>query len=93
MSKNKLAIIEVKITLPAGFKPRALTYRAFSNFEKTSEQSYILNRAKELFTKHVLKSIAEYGLTEADIKVKTSMKIHHVHLFVLPENEVHIKLK
>jgi len=93
MSKNKLAIIEVKIILPAGFKPRALTYRAFSNFEKTSEQSYILNRAKELFSKHVLEKVAKYGLAEADIKVKPSIKIHHVHLFVLPENEVHIKLK
>jgi hypothetical protein len=89
--KNKLALIEVKVTLPANFKPRTLTYRAFSQLEKASEKDYVLKRAEELFTEHVLEKGAEWKLRKEAMKIKSSVKVYHVHCYIPTENQVRIK--
>ena len=43
---NKVAIVEVKVVLPANFKPHTLTYHAFSQMEKDSEKAMSSNAQK-----------------------------------------------
>jgi hypothetical protein len=90
---NKIAIIEVKVGLPADFKPRTLTYRAFSQMEKDSEKAYVLKRAEELFVEHALERGAEWKLNKCDIKVKSTITVHNAHCYIPTENQVRIKFE
>ncbi|GAB6010816.1 hypothetical protein [Viscerimonas tarda] len=90
---NKVAIIEVKVGLPANFKPKTLTYRAFSLMEKDSEKDYVIKCAEELFVEDVLKNGAGWKLEKSVLKVKSSVKLHNVHCYILTENEVRIKFE
>lgn len=88
---NKIAIIEVKVTLPATFKPHTMTYRAFSQFEKENEKNYVIQRAEELFVKHILEKGKEWKLDKSQLKVKTSVTVYNVHLYIPTENQVQMK--
>jgi hypothetical protein len=90
---NKIAIIEVKVGLPANFKPRTLTYRAFSQMEKDSEKAYVLKRAEEVFVEHVLEKCAEWKLEKSVLKVKSSITAHNVHCYIPTENQVRSKFE
>jgi hypothetical protein len=90
---NKVAIIEVKVGLPTNFKPRTLTYRAFSQIEKESEKAYVLKRAEELFVERVLEKGMEWKLEKSVLKVKSSVKVHNVHCYIPTENQVKIKFE
>jgi hypothetical protein len=89
----KLAIIETKVVLPACFKPRVLTYRAYSQLEKDSEKAYVLKRAEEVFTAAVLKNGAALGLEKSNLMVRSSIKTHNVRAYIPTENQVRIKFE
>jgi hypothetical protein len=89
----KVAIIETRVVLPACFSPRTLTYRAYSQLEKDSEKAYVLKRAEEVFTGDVLKNGAALGLEKSILKVKSSIKTHHIHAYIPTENQIRIKFE
>lgn len=90
---NKLAIIEVKITLPASFRPRTMTYRGFSQMKKVSEKDFAAKRAEDLFVEHVVGKGVNFNLKKEDLKIKTSVTVHHVHCYIPTENQVKIKFE
>ena len=90
---NKLAIIEVKITLPSSFKPRTMTYRGFSQMEKISEKDFVAKRAEDLFVEHVVGKGVNFNLKKEDLKVKTSVTVYHAHCYIPTENQVKLKFE
>jgi hypothetical protein len=84
----KIAIIETKLTLPNNYRPRTLTYRSFSQIEKENEKVSIVKRAEETYLNHVLKQGAKLMLDRLDVKIRSTVKVYHIHSYIPTDSQL-----